>query len=112
MENIFEKPYLGRHNDVPVYLNNGRFGPYLNYNGKLYGISKCFQNDKFNLKTAIKIITYNEQKEKKIQEVTDKYDKKLNSVQEEEPKENLKEPKGGEKDELDNNIKKSIKKSK
>jgi topoisomerase IA-like protein len=97
MENIFEKPYLGRHNDVPVYLNAGRFGPYLNYNGKLYSVSKCFQNDKFNLKTAIKIITFNEQKEKKIQEVVEKFDKKLNGVDEE-----VKTiPDGGEKDELD-----------
>jgi topoisomerase IA-like protein len=94
MENLFEKPFLGKYNDVPVYLNNGRFGPYLNYNGKLYSVSKCFQNDKFNLKTAIKIITYNELKEKKIQEVVEKFDKKLNGVDEEEVK-------GGEKDELD-----------
>jgi topoisomerase IA-like protein len=96
MENLFEKPFLGKYNDVPVYLNNGRFGPYLNYNGKLYSVSKCFQNEKFNLKTAIKIITYNELKEKKIQEVVEKFDKKLNGVDEEEIK-----PDGGVKDELD-----------
>ena len=79
MENtLFEKPYLGRHNDVPIYLNNGRFGPYLNYDGKLYSVSKCFQNEKFNLKTAIKIITYNEQKQNKIKEVEERFDKKLN----------------------------------
>ena len=84
MENsIFEKPYLGRHNDIPIYCNNGRFGPYLNYNGKLYSISKCFQNEKFNLKTAIKIIKWHEQKEKKINEVSEKFDKKLNGIDEE-----------------------------
>jgi topoisomerase IA-like protein len=97
MENsIFERPYLGRHNDIPIYLNNGKFSPYLNYDGKLYSISKCFQNEKFNLKTAIKIITYNEEKFKKMKEVEDKFDKKLNSVDEE-----IKEVKGCEKDELD-----------
>ena len=84
MENsIFERPYLGRHNDVPVYLNQGRFGPYLNYNGKLYSISKCFQNENFNLKTALKIINWHEQKEKKIIEVSEKFDKKLNGIDEE-----------------------------
>jgi hypothetical protein len=44
----------------------------------LYSVPKCFQNDKFNLKNAIKIITFNEQKQKKIKEVEDKFDKKLN----------------------------------
>ena len=79
MENsIFEKPYLGRHNEIPIYLNNGKWGPYLNYDSKLYSIAQCFRNDKFNLKTAIKIITYNEEKFKKMKEVEDKFDKKLN----------------------------------
>lgn len=96
MENIFEKPYLGRHNDIPIYLNNGRFGPYLNYDGKLYSVAECFRNDKFNLKTAIKIITYNEQKQLKLKEIEEKFDKKLNGVNEEEIK-----PKGAVKDELD-----------
>ena len=91
MENsLFEKPYLGRHNDVPIYLNNGRFGPYLNYNGKLYSVNKCFQNENFNLKTAIKIINWHEQKEKKINQVSEKYDKKLNGIDEEEIKEDIK----------------------
>ena len=84
MENsIFERPYLGRHNDIPIYLNNGKFSPYLNYDGKLYSISKCFQNEKFNLKTAIKIIIWHEQKEKKINEISEKFEKKLNGIDEE-----------------------------
>ena len=29
MENLLEKPYLGRHNEKPVYLNQGKFGPFL-----------------------------------------------------------------------------------
>jgi len=78
MENLLEKPYLGRHNEKPVYLNQGKFGPFLNYDGMLYSVPKCFQNDKFNLKNAIKIITFNEQKQKKIKEVEEKFDKKLN----------------------------------
>ena len=49
-----------------------------NYDGMLYSVPKCFQNDKFNLKNAIKIITFNEQKQKKIKEVEEKFDKKLN----------------------------------
>jgi topoisomerase IA-like protein len=56
MENIFEKPFLGKYENVPVYLNNGKFGPYLNYNGRLYSVAECFRNEEFNLKTAIKII--------------------------------------------------------
>ena len=29
MENsIFERPYLGRYNDIPVYCNTGKFGPH------------------------------------------------------------------------------------
>ena len=87
---IFERPYLGRHNDTPVYLNNGRFGPYLNYNGKLYSVNKCFQNEKFNLKTAIKIINWHEQKEKKINEVSEKFEKKLNGIDEEGKVEDIK----------------------
>ena len=97
MENsIFGKPFLGKYKNMPVYLNNGNFGPYLNYNGRLYSVAECFRNEKFNLKTAIKIITYNEEKFKKMKEVEDKFDKKLNSVDEE-----IKEVKGCEKDELD-----------
>ncbi len=104
MENLFEKPFLGKHNDVPVYLNNGRFGPYLNYDGKLYSVAECFRNEKFNLKVAIKIINWNEKKHEKINQITEKFDKKLNSIGEE-----IKEVKGGEKDELDTKPKKDKK---
>jgi phosphoenolpyruvate carboxylase len=58
-------------------------GPILNYNGKLYSIAECFRNEKFNLNTAIKIINWNEQKEKRINEVLEKFEKKLTSVDEE-----------------------------
>jgi topoisomerase IA-like protein len=56
MENI--KPYLGKIEDSPVFLNNGKYGWYLNYNDTLYSIPKCFQSKDFDLKTAQKIITW------------------------------------------------------
>ena len=36
----------------------GKYGFYLNYDEKLYSVPACFQNDKFNLEAAIKIIDY------------------------------------------------------
>jgi hypothetical protein len=56
MENI--KPYLGKIEDSTVFLNNGKYGWYLNYNDTLYSIPKCFQSKDFDLKTAQKIITW------------------------------------------------------
>ena len=56
MENI--KPYLGKIEDSPVFLNNGKFGWYLNYNDKLYSVPEAFQSKKFDLKTAQKIIDW------------------------------------------------------
>ena len=58
MENII-LGYLGKHNASPIFLNMGKFGYYLNYDdGKLFSVPQCFQNDKFNLESAIKIIEY------------------------------------------------------
>ena len=57
MENI-KLGYLGKHNETSVYLNMGKYGFYLNYDEKLYSVPACFQNDKFNLESAIKIIEY------------------------------------------------------
>ena len=57
MENI-KLGYLGKHNETSVYLNMGKYGFYLNYDEKLYSVPACFQNDKFNLEAAIKIIDY------------------------------------------------------
>ena len=51
--------FLGKHNETSVFLNMGKYGYYLNYDdGQLYSVPTCFQNDKFNLQTAIKIIDY------------------------------------------------------
>jgi hypothetical protein len=57
MENI-KLGYLGKHNDTSVFLNLGKYSYYLNYDEKLFSVPQCFQNDKFNLETAIKIIDY------------------------------------------------------
>jgi len=50
--------YLGKHNASPVFLNMGKYGYYLNYDDHLYSVPVCFQNNKFNLEGAIKIIEY------------------------------------------------------
>ena len=58
MENII-LGYLGKHNASPIFLNMGKYGYYLNYDdGKLYSVPAVFQNNKFNLESAIKIIEY------------------------------------------------------
>jgi topoisomerase IA-like protein len=57
MENI-NLGYLGKHNESPIFLNMGKYGYYLNYDDKLYSVPVCFQNNKFNLESAIKIIEY------------------------------------------------------
>ena len=56
MENI--KPYLGKIEETPVFLNNGKYGWYLNYNDKLYSVSESFQSKKFDIKSAKKIIDW------------------------------------------------------
>ena len=52
--------FLGKHNEMSVFLNMGQYGFYLNCNDKLYSVPACFQvkPDKFNLESAIKIIDY------------------------------------------------------
>ena len=50
--------FLGKHNDLPVFLNLGTYGYYLNFNDKLFSVPAVFQTDKFNLESAIKIIDY------------------------------------------------------
>ena len=52
MENKFG--FLGKHNDTPIYLNMGKYGYCLYYdNGKLFSVPQCFQDNKFNLESAI-----------------------------------------------------------
>ena len=57
MENI-KLGYLGKHNETSVFLNMGKYGFYLNFDDKLYSVPACFQDKKFNLESAIKIIDY------------------------------------------------------
>ena len=56
MENI--KPYLGKIEDTACFLNNGKYGWYLNYNDKLYSVPESFQSKKFDIQTAKKIIDW------------------------------------------------------
>ena len=37
------KPFLGSYMESPLFLNNGKYGWYLNHNNKLYGVPKCFE---------------------------------------------------------------------
>jgi len=40
------KAFLGRIEDTPVFLNNGKYGWYLNYNDTLYSVPESFQSKK------------------------------------------------------------------
>jgi len=71
-------PYLGKFEEESIFLNNGKFGYYLNHNKKLYSVPQCFQKPTFKLKDAVKIIEYRRNKEAE--------------------KENDAEPKGGTED--------------
>ncbi len=51
--------YLGKHNDTSIFLNQGKYGYYLNCEDKLYSVPVCFQNKFFNLKAAIKLLIIN-----------------------------------------------------
>ena len=65
-------PCLGKYDGCSIFLNSGKYGPYLNYKDKLYSVTQCFQKPTFKLDDAIKIIdykykrNYNKQKIKKI----------------------------------------------
>ncbi len=72
MENII-LGFLGKHNDISIFVNMGKYGVYLNYDEKLYSVPTWFQTDKFNVQSAIKIIEY---KSKLIKE-----EKKLKMIQ-------------------------------
>ena len=56
-------PYLGKFEEESIFLNNGKFGYYLNHNKKLYSVPQCFQKPTFKLKDAVKIIEYRRNKE-------------------------------------------------
>jgi hypothetical protein len=52
------QPYIGKHDGSSVFLNHGKYGPYLNYKDKLYSVPLAFRTPKFNLNAAIKIIDF------------------------------------------------------
>ena len=52
------KPYIGKYEESSIFLNSGKYGPYLNYKDKLYSVPQCFQTPKFGLKQAISIIDF------------------------------------------------------
>ena len=62
------KPYIGSYMDSSVFLNNGKYGWYLNHDKKLYGVPQCFQKPTFKLDDAIKIIKYKQKTQKQEEE--------------------------------------------
>ena len=61
-------PYLGKYSGASVFLNHGKYGPYLNYNERLYSVPQCFQKPTFKLDDAIKIINFKQQTQKQEEE--------------------------------------------
>ena len=57
------KPYIGKYEQSSIFLNQGKFGYYLNHNNKLYNVPQCFQKPTFKLDDAVKIIKYKQQKQ-------------------------------------------------
>jgi hypothetical protein len=53
--------WLGSKSKYPILLHQGKYGPYLNYDNKLYGVPQCFQKSTFKLDDAIKIIKFKQQ---------------------------------------------------
>ena len=51
-------PYLDKYSGSSVFLNIGRYGPFLNYDHRLYSVPQCFQKPTFKLDDAIQIIEY------------------------------------------------------
>ena len=74
--------FLGKHNETSVFLNMGKYGFYLNFDDKLFSVPTCFQDKKFNLESAIKIIEYksklaSEQKKLEMDSTKDNVNKVL-----------------------------------
>ena len=64
------KPYIGKYDGCSVFLNNGKYGYYLNYKDGLYSVPQCFQKPQFRLDDAIKIIEYKKKmKQQQIESV-------------------------------------------
>jgi topoisomerase IA-like protein len=52
------QPYIGKYDGSSIFLNHGKYGPYLNYKEKLYSVPLTFRTPKFGLKQAISIIDF------------------------------------------------------
>ena len=73
--------FLGKHNETSVFLNMGKYGYYLNFDDKYYSVPACFQDKKFNLESAIKIIDYKSKlasEQKKLE--TDSTENNINKI--------------------------------
>ena len=62
------KPYIGSYMDTSIFLNNGKYGYYLNHNNKLYSVPQCFQKPTFKSDDAIKVIKYKQKIQKQEEE--------------------------------------------
>ena len=49
---------IGKINKKKVYLNNGKYGHYLNHDGKNYKVPEWFPVDKFDVDIAERLIEY------------------------------------------------------
>jgi len=49
---------IGKINKKKVYLNNGKYGHYLNHDGKNYKVPEWFPVDKFDIDVAERLIEY------------------------------------------------------
>ena len=70
-------PYLGKYSGSSVFLNHGKYGPYLKYDNNLYGVPQCFQKPTFKLDDAIKIIKYKQQKQEEEDKIKNSGKEKL-----------------------------------
>ena len=78
----FESKVLGKLNGKKCYLNDGKYGFYLSYDGKNYKVPDWFPSDKMDLSTAEKLIDY--KKKMSEQWMADKVKKEESDDDEEE----------------------------
>ncbi len=53
-----ENIVIGKINKKKCYLNNGKYGHYLTYDGKNYKLPDWFPVDKFHIDVAERLIEY------------------------------------------------------
>ena len=72
---------IGKINKKKVYLNNGKYGHYLNHDGKNYKVPEWFPVDKFDVDIAERLIEY---KKKMSEMYCDESAKKNKSIKKDE----------------------------